>query len=73
MDLALEIAAGLVPSIGVGLIFWFVIRAIIRADRAERAALARLDQERARRAAAPSTAGTAGTTDGPTASPSTDA
>lgn len=28
----------LLPSIGVGLLFWFVIRAIMRADRTEREA-----------------------------------
>lgn len=29
-------AGALLPSIGVGLLFWFVIRAILRADRNER-------------------------------------
>lgn len=29
-------AGSLLPSIGVGLLFWFVIRAILRADRHER-------------------------------------
>ena len=29
-------AGALLPSIGVGLLFWFVIRAIMRADRGER-------------------------------------
>ncbi len=29
-----------IPSIGVGLLFWFVMRAVIRADRNERAAIA---------------------------------
>jgi predicted permease len=40
------IIAGLVPSVGVGLLFWLVMRKIIRADRNEREALARLDAER---------------------------
>lgn len=40
------IAVGLVPSIGLGLIFWYAMRAIIRADRTERAAEARLDAAR---------------------------
>jgi hypothetical protein len=40
------IIVGLVPSIGLGLIFWYVMRAIIRADRNERAAEARFDAER---------------------------
>ncbi|WP_062379567.1 hypothetical protein [Demequina pelophila] len=35
------IAVGIIPSIGVGAIFWFAIRAVVRADRNERAAVAR--------------------------------
>lgn len=35
MNVAYELGA-LVPSIGVGLLFWFVMRAILRADRRER-------------------------------------
>lgn len=35
----------LAPSIGVALIFWFVIRAIFRADRNERAAEAQIREE----------------------------
>jgi hypothetical protein len=35
--------AALLPSIGVGLVFWLVIRALVNADRTERAALARMD------------------------------
>lgn len=31
-------AASLLPPIGVGLLFWFAIRAILRADRREREA-----------------------------------
>lgn len=31
-------AGSLLPSIGVGLLFWFVIRAMMRADRGEREA-----------------------------------
>jgi hypothetical protein len=37
------IIVGLVPSIGLALLFWYVMRAIIRADRNERAAEAKLD------------------------------
>lgn len=33
----------LLPSVGVGLVFWLVIRALVNADRTERAALARMD------------------------------
>jgi hypothetical protein len=36
--------AALLPSIGVGLLFWFGMRAVINADRTERRALARMDQ-----------------------------
>ncbi len=35
--------AALLPSIGVGLIFWLAIRSLVNADRTERAALARMD------------------------------
>ncbi len=37
------IIVGLVPSIGLALLFWYVMRAVIRADRNERAAEAKLD------------------------------
>ncbi len=39
------VLAALLPSVGVGLIFWFAMRAIINADRSERQALARMDTE----------------------------
>jgi flagellar biosynthesis/type III secretory pathway M-ring protein FliF/YscJ len=35
----------LAPTVLIGLIFWFVMRAIIRADRAERKAYARIEAE----------------------------
>ena len=41
----LQVVAALVPSVGVGLLFWFVMRAIIGADRRERAAIARLERQ----------------------------
>lgn len=44
--------AALVPSIGVGVLFYFAMRFIIRADRNERANLARLDAEEDAREAA---------------------
>jgi hypothetical protein len=44
----------IIPSIGVALIFWYAMRAVIRADRRERAELARIDAEEARQAAAAS-------------------
>jgi len=38
------------PTILVGLIFWFIMRAIIRADRTERKVLAKIEaEERAKR------------------------
>ncbi|PTW91130.1 hypothetical protein C8A06_0845 [Microbacteriaceae bacterium MWH-Ta3] len=33
------------PTILIGLIFWFAMRAILRADRNERSSLARYEQE----------------------------
>ena len=35
----------IVPTICVGLVFWFVMRAIIRSDRTEREAQARIEAE----------------------------
>jgi hypothetical protein len=35
--------AALLPSIGVGLLFWFAMRALVNADRTERQAIARMD------------------------------
>jgi len=52
MDIGPALAA-LLPSIGVGLIFWLVIRALVNADRTERAALARMDAEDAARSEMP--------------------
>ncbi|HEY8721447.1 hypothetical protein [Pengzhenrongella sp.] len=37
--------AALIPSIGVGFLFYVAIRSIVNADRTERAALARMDAE----------------------------
>ena len=38
------------PTVSLGLVFWFIVRAIIRADRSERRAYARIEaEERARR------------------------
>ncbi|UOE42699.1 hypothetical protein [Agromyces larvae] len=40
----------LAPTVLIGLIFWFVMRALIRADRTEREAYAKVEaEERARR------------------------
>ncbi len=38
--------AALVPSVGVGLLFWFAMRAIVRADRRERDAIAAMEAPR---------------------------
>ena len=43
MNGVIAVIAGVVPSIGLGLLFWYAMRAIVRADRNERAAEARLD------------------------------
>ncbi|QHT58013.1 hypothetical protein GXP71_19290 [Cellulomonas sp. H30R-01] len=45
MDGLTTALAAILPSIGVGLIFWFAIRALVNADRTERQALARMDAE----------------------------
>jgi hypothetical protein len=36
--------AALAPSVGVGLVFWFAMRAIVRADARERAAIAAMER-----------------------------
>jgi hypothetical protein len=43
METFWAVIAGLIPSVGVGLLFWFAMRKIVRADRNERAALDRED------------------------------
>lgn len=52
MNDLLPALGALVPSVGVGLLFWFAMRYIVRADRNERAALARLDAEEEMRSTA---------------------
>lgn len=37
--------AAVIPSIGVGVIFYFAMRAVIRADKSEREQLAQLDNQ----------------------------
>lgn len=46
----LDVVAALIPPAGVGLLFWFVMRLIVSADRRERAALAELDRAESARA-----------------------
>ncbi len=56
MDTFLAALAALTPPIGVGVLFYVAIRALMNADRNERTALARLEaEENARRSAGPST------------------
>lgn len=43
----------LVPTIALGLIFWFVMRAIIRSDRTERKAYAKVEAEERAKAGLP--------------------
>lgn len=42
----LAAVGALIPSIGVGLVFWFAMRSVIRADGREREALAAMERER---------------------------
>ncbi|GAA4626895.1 hypothetical protein [Cellulomonas oligotrophica] len=39
------VAAAVLPSIGVGLIFWYAMRALVNADRREREEIARMDAQ----------------------------
>ena len=53
-DVISGIVWALAPTILVGLLFWAIMRAIVRADRNERKAYSRLEaEERARRGLAP--------------------
>lgn len=47
---AATLAMGILPSLGVGGLFFFVMRGIIRADRREREAIAQMDREEAQSA-----------------------
>ena len=49
----LAAVGALVPSIGVGLIFWFAMRAVVRADGRERAAIAAMERDQAIDSAVP--------------------
>ncbi|ABS06023.1 hypothetical protein [Kineococcus radiotolerans] len=46
MDVFKEYFAALAPSTGLGLLFWLLMRSVLRADRSERAAARRVRQER---------------------------
>jgi len=53
----------LAPTLLIGLVFWFIMRAIIRSDRNERAAYAKVEaEERAKFEAAKASASTPGAT-----------
>lgn len=53
-DIIGGIVWALAPTVLVGLLFWGIMRSIVRADRNERKAYSRLEaQERARRGLAP--------------------
>ena len=41
----MDLLAALLPSVGLGLLFWYVIRAVLRADRTEREEAARFARE----------------------------
>jgi len=43
----------LVPTIVIGLIFWFILRGVMRADRREREVAARIDAEERAKAGLP--------------------
>lgn len=73
MSWVLEAAGALVPSVGVGLIFWFAIRSILGADQRERAAMRRYEaeQDSARAEGRPETVQQVEPVDGGTDSPTT--
>jgi hypothetical protein len=45
----MDYLAVIVPSVGVGVVFFFAIKAIFNADRSEREALARAEREAAQK------------------------
>jgi len=45
----MDYLAVIVPSVGVGVVFFFAIKAIFNADRSEREALARAEHEAAQK------------------------
>jgi hypothetical protein len=45
MDMAKEYLGALAPPTGLGLLFWLLMRSILRADRSERAAARRAEEE----------------------------
>jgi hypothetical protein len=50
MDSLWAALGALLPTVAVGLVFWFIMRAILRSDKTERKVLARIEaEERAKR------------------------
>lgn len=49
-DLIWQVVAGLIPSIGIGFIFYRVVKALVEADRNERRAVAQMEADQAERA-----------------------
>ncbi|MFM9878329.1 MAG: hypothetical protein ACKVOG_10880 [Rhodoglobus sp.] len=51
MEIFTSALAALAPTVLIGLVFWFIMAAIIRSDRSERSARAKIEaEERAKRA-----------------------
>lgn len=50
----------LAPTVLIGLVFWFILRAIVRADRKERTVYARMEAEERARLGLPPKDATAG-------------
>jgi hypothetical protein len=54
MSTVWAVIIGVLPSVGIGLLFWWIMRNVVHADRNEREALAKLDaRENERRHAEP--------------------
>lgn len=45
MDLFLDVLSSLVPPIFIGLLFWFIMRSILRADSKEREVYSQIEAE----------------------------
>ncbi|QJU52325.1 hypothetical protein SCB71_02755 [Herbiconiux sp. KACC 21604] len=43
----------LAPTVLIGLVFWFIMRAVVRADKSERRALAKVESEERRKLGLP--------------------
>ncbi len=45
MDIFLDVLSSLVPPIFIGLLFWFIMRSILRADSKEREVYSKIEAE----------------------------